>query len=84
MSDVAGEKPELLHVTVKAKLLPIEFADGTYGALAENITSALNFLSGTGCPLPLKNVIKGEICIRIKSGNDTDLTINHIQPNDSR
>ena len=72
VSDVAGSKPELLHVTAKATLLPVEFADGTYGVLAEGIVATVNFLTGTGCPLPLKNVIKGEVCFRITSGNDTE------------
>jgi hypothetical protein len=71
VSDVAGGKPELLHITVSFLLLPVEFADGKYGVLAEKITATLNFLSGTGCPLPLKNVIKGEVCFKITSGNDT-------------
>ena len=34
VSDVAGGKPELLHITANALLLPIEFADGTFGVLA--------------------------------------------------
>ena len=71
VSDVAGGKPELLHITASAKLLPVEFADGTYGVLAEGIVATINFLPGTGCPLPLKNVVKGEVCFRITSGNDT-------------
>ena len=31
----------------------------------------VNFLSGTGCPLPLKNVVKGEVCFKITAGNET-------------
>ena len=72
MSDVDTSNPSFLHVTLlKATLLPVEFADGKYGILAEGLNVQINFLSGTGCPLPLKNVIKGEICFKITAGNDT-------------
>lgn len=71
LSDVAGGKPELLHITSNSLLLPVEFADGKYGILLEKIVAIVSFLSGLGCPLPLKNVIKGEICLKITSGNDT-------------
>jgi hypothetical protein len=71
VSDVAGGKPELLHVTASALLLPVEISAGVYAVLAEKITAQINFLSGTGCPLPLKNVVKGEVCLKITSGNDT-------------
>jgi hypothetical protein len=71
VSDVAGGKPELLHVTASATLLPVELADGGFGVLAEGVVVQVNFLSGTGCPLPLKNVVKGEVCFRVTAGNNT-------------
>lgn len=75
VSDVAGLKPELLHVTANALALPIEFADKTFGILFEKIAAIINFLSGTGCPLPLKNEVKGEVCALIEpagvNGNHT-------------
>ena len=72
VSDVDTSNPSKLHITVlKALLLPVEFPDGTYGVLAEGLNIQVNFLPGTGCTLPLKNVIKGEVCFRISGGNDT-------------
>jgi hypothetical protein len=58
-----------LHITASALLLPIEFASGDYGILAEKI-NALVLLEGKECPLPLSNVIKGELCLLIES-NET-------------
>ena len=49
VSDVAGGKPELLHITASFLLLPMEFADGSFGVLAENIAATVNFLKETGC-----------------------------------
>jgi hypothetical protein len=66
VSDVAGGKPELLHITASALLLPIEFGPEDYGILAENIHALINFLSGMGCPLPLKNEVTGEVCALIE------------------
>lgn len=71
VSDVAGGDAFKLHVTTSASLLPVEISAGVYGILIEKIATTINFLSGTGCPLPLKNVVKGEVCFRITSGNDT-------------
>lgn len=76
VSDVAAAKPELLHVSATALLLPVEFASKNYGILVENISAQVNFLSGTGCPLPLKNVIKGEVCLLIDAvSNDTEFPL---------
>lgn len=71
VSDVAGGKPDALHVTVSALALPVAISFGIYGVLFEKISAQINFLSGTGCPLPLKNVVKGEVCFKITSGNDS-------------
>jgi hypothetical protein len=71
VSDVAGGKPELLHITASFLALPVEISAGVYGILVEKISVQINFLSGTGCPLPLKNTIKGEVCFKITAGNDT-------------
>jgi hypothetical protein len=73
VSDVHKGKPEQLHVTVLDVLfLPVEFADGKYGILAEKINVNVNFLQGTGCPLPLKSTVTGEVCFRITADNDTN------------
>jgi hypothetical protein len=71
VSDVAGGDATKLHVTANFLALPLEFADGKYGILVEKISAQINFLSGTGCPLPLKTVFTGEVCFKITSGNDT-------------
>jgi hypothetical protein len=71
VSDVAAGQPGLLHITGSGLVLPVEFADGGFGGLVEKLTVTVNFLSGTGCPLPLKNVVKGEVCVKVTSGNDT-------------
>lgn len=72
VSDVLDDRPELLHITFGASALPVEFASGDYGILVENILAEINFLPGTGCPLPLKNILKGEICGLIEPlKNDT-------------
>lgn len=71
VSDVAAGKPEILDITIDLLMYPVEIISGIFGILAGKISSQVNFLSGTGCPLPLKNVVKGEICFKITSGNDT-------------
>jgi len=71
VSDVAAGKPELLNITASAVVLPVEFADKTFGILAEKIITFIGFLKETGCPLPLKNEVRGEACFRIVAGNDT-------------
>lgn len=73
VSDVHTGNPASLHVTaLNVLLLPVEFAAGHYGILAENIHVFINFLSGTGCPLPLKTEVKGEVCFLITNAtNDT-------------
>jgi hypothetical protein len=71
VSDVAGGDKTKLHVTASALLLPIEFKDGTFGVLAEKIVATINFLPELGCPLPLKNVVTGEVCFKVSAGNDT-------------
>jgi hypothetical protein len=73
VSDVHTGNPASLHITLlNMLLLPVEFAAGHFGILDEKILTFLNFLSGTGCPLPLKSEIKGEICLLITSvTNDT-------------
>lgn len=66
VTDVAAGKPELLHITSSAKLSPISLGGGAPGILVEEVVSTLNFLPGTGCPLPLKNIVKGTMCAEIK------------------
>lgn len=65
--------PASLHITVlNPLLLPVEFASGDFGVLVEKISAFINFLSGTGCPLPLKTEVKGEACFLITPAtNDT-------------
>ena len=72
VSDVAGGKPELLHVTTSFLILPVEIAGigVSFGLLYEKASATVNFLSGTGCPLPLKNVVKGDVCSKIVAAND--------------
>ena len=66
VSDVHTGNPSVLHITVlNPLLLPVEFASGDYGILAEKISAFINFLSGTGCTLPLKTELNGEICFLI-------------------
>ena len=68
--------PTKLHITVSALLLPIEFASGDYGILVERIATTISFLEGTGCPLPLKNKISGEVCFLITPAtNDTTVPL---------
>lgn len=72
VSDVAGGRPDLLHITLGALVLPVEFASGDYGILVEKIAAQINFLPEMLCPLPLKNTLKGEICGLIEpEKNDT-------------
>lgn len=72
VSDVAGGRADLLHITFSALVLPVEFASGDYGMLVEKIAAQINFLPEMGCPLPLKNILKGEICGLIEpEKNDT-------------
>jgi len=75
ITDVSGGDVTKLHITASALLLPIEFeptSEKHYGVLAEGIVAFVNFLSGTGCPLPLKAEIHGELCLLIeKETNDT-------------
>lgn len=62
----------LLHITVlNALLKPVEFSDGSLGILAFTSGVFVNFLSGTGCPLPLKTELKGSVCAKITAGNNT-------------
>lgn len=71
VSDVHTGNPSVLHITaLNALLLPIEFTDGSFGALVENISVFINFLSGTGCPLPLKTEVKGTVCAKITAATN--------------
>lgn len=58
------------HISATALILPVEFADGTYGILAEDIKALILFLKGKGCVLPLDNTVSGDLCFRI-DGNNT-------------
>ena len=78
VSDVGGGKPEKLHITTSEVLIkPIEFhptkpEKSDFGILATVPEFFINFLSGTGCPLPLKNKISGQVCGLIEPAtNDT-------------
>ena len=73
LSDVQSGKPELLHITNSLTLIkPIEFPSGDFGVLATLGEFFLNYLSGTGCPLPLKNSLSGTGCALIEAAtNDT-------------
>lgn len=69
VSDVTGGSPSSLHVTSTATLLPI-LVEGEPYVLADISGTLYNFLAGTGCPLPLKNEVKGTYCALIDE-NDT-------------
>lgn len=73
VSDVHTGNPSKLHITaLNPLILPVELPGGDFGILAENISVAINFLSGTGCPLPLKTVLTGQVCALIEPAtNDT-------------
>ena len=73
VSDVHTGNPSILHITALNPLvLPVEIEKDHYGILVEKISVFINFLSGTGCPLPLKTEVKGEVCFLItKATNDT-------------
>jgi len=83
VSDVHAGAPTQLHVTALTNILalPVEISAGPpvqYGVLAENISVFVNFLSGTGCPLPLKTEVKGEVCFLITAAtNDTPNVLIH-------
>jgi hypothetical protein len=78
VSDVHTGNPSLLHVTVLEKSAkPIEF-DGSstdLGVLFEGISVFINFLSGTGCPLPLKTEVKGAVCALIDNNETVEPTL---------
>jgi len=63
------------HITSTGLILPIEFADGGFGVLVEKILSLVLFRSGLGCPLPLDNVAKGELCVRIDENDTVEPTL---------
>jgi hypothetical protein len=84
VSDAHTGNPNTTHVTaLNPLLLPVEFAAGHFGILAENIHVFINFLAGKGCTLPLKTEVKGEVCFLIEPTTNetteplikTDLTI---------
>lgn len=76
VSDVHTGNTALLHVTVlKKSVKPIEFhplgesKNQDFGLLFEGISVFVNFLSGTGCPLPLKTEVKGAVCALIDNNH---------------
>ena len=69
VSDVTGGSPSSLHITSSASLLPI-LVEGEPYVLADLSGIFVNYLSGTGCPFPLKTEIKGTYCALVDS-NDT-------------
>jgi hypothetical protein len=63
VSDVHSGNASVLHVTALHPLLkPIEFTSGDFGVLASGFEVFINFLSGMGCTLPLKNSVTGSVC----------------------
>jgi hypothetical protein len=63
VSDVHTGNPSVLHVTALHPLLkPIEFTSGDFGILVSGFEVFINFLSGMGCTLPLKNSVTGSVC----------------------
>ena len=63
-------------VKVEALLLPAELTNGEPAVLAEKIKALINLTKPKvlteECILPFDNVVKGEICLKIKAGtNDT-------------
>jgi hypothetical protein len=78
VSDVHTGNAGLLHVTVLEKTaVPIEFDKSAtdYGILFQNISVFVNFLSGTGCPLPLKSEVHGAVCALIDNNESVEPTL---------
>jgi hypothetical protein len=69
ISDVTGGSPSSLHITSSASLLPI-LVEGEPYVLADISGTFINFLSGTGCGVPLKTEVKGTYCALVDN-NDT-------------
>ena len=59
------------HITTSALILPTELTDGTFAALYEKVEATVLTKPEQGCVLPTTTKIKGEICGKITSGNDT-------------
>jgi len=59
------------HITATALLLPVEFASGDWGILAEKIVAKILVRSpAEECLLPESNTVTGELCFLI-DGNET-------------
>lgn len=72
IASAADLKP---HVTATALLLPAELANGNYAILAENIYALILFASQMGCPLPLDQVVKGELCLSLDNNGTVEPSV---------
>ena len=59
------------HITATGLVLPTELTGGAAAILVEKIEATVLTKPTEGCVLPTTTKIKGEVCLKITSGNDT-------------
>jgi hypothetical protein len=63
-----------LHITATGLILPAELTNGEPAVLVEKINAKI-LMEGAECPLPLENIVKGELCLKIDNNDTVEPTV---------